>query len=244
MYCDDEDDGLISYLGLYYCSFQHAKWAAWFILLPWLAFLFTTIGVCAGDFFSVNLSSLSSILSMSDTLAGVTLLALGNGSPDIFSTFAAMSSGSPSLAIGELVGAAGFITTVVAGSMAAVKPFKIKKASFIRDAGFLFVTAACLLLVLLTKELHLWQSVAMLVFYAFYVATVMVYHWWLIRKQQPISDRPIAGHSDAENGHVVEFVETQPLLPPTSGRLASTSHAASDSVGPEQSVPGQHIQQI
>ena len=59
-------------------------------------------------------------------MAGVTFLAFGNGSPDVFSRFAAMKSHSGSLAIGELVGAAGFITTVVAGSMALVSHLKLQ----------------------------------------------------------------------------------------------------------------------
>lgn len=46
--------------------------------------------------------------------AGVTFLAFSNGSPDVFSTFAALSHGSGSLAIGELIGAASFIVSVVA----------------------------------------------------------------------------------------------------------------------------------
>ena len=37
-----------------------------------------------------------------------TFLAFGNGSPDVFSTFAAMGSNSGSMAVGELIGAAGF----------------------------------------------------------------------------------------------------------------------------------------
>ncbi|CAG8627356.1 2443_t:CDS:2, partial [Scutellospora calospora] len=46
--------------------------------------------------------------------SGVTFLAFGNGSPDIFSTFSAMTHDSCSLAGGELIGAANFITSVVA----------------------------------------------------------------------------------------------------------------------------------
>lgn len=46
---------------------------------------------------------------------GVTFLALGNGSPDLFSTFSAMHSNLGSLALGELIGAASFIVSVVAG---------------------------------------------------------------------------------------------------------------------------------
>lgn len=94
-----------------------------------------------------------------------------------------MSSGSPNLAIGELVGAASFITTVVTGSMVLFKPFKVNKGPFIRDAGFLLVTAVFILYIILTMELHLWQSVVMLAFYFFYVAFVMGYHRWLIWKE-------------------------------------------------------------
>jgi sodium/potassium/calcium exchanger 6 len=44
----------------------------------------------------------------------VTFLAFSNGSPDVFSTFAALKNDSGSLAIGELIGAASFIVSVVA----------------------------------------------------------------------------------------------------------------------------------
>lgn len=78
-HCQDEDDGRISYLELYYCTIGSAKVGAWFIIIPWAAFLFLTVGITAGDFFAVNLSSIARTLRMSDTFAGVTLLALGNG---------------------------------------------------------------------------------------------------------------------------------------------------------------------
>ena len=73
---------------------------------------------------------------MSESLTGVTFLAFGNGSPDVFSTFAAMGSNSGSLAVGELIGAACFITAVVAGSMALARPFKVARRSFVRDVGY------------------------------------------------------------------------------------------------------------
>lgn len=44
----------------------------------------------------------------------MTFLAFSNGSPDVFSTFSALKSNAGSLAIGELIGAASFIVSVVA----------------------------------------------------------------------------------------------------------------------------------
>ncbi|KAI8455005.1 Pre-ATP-grasp domain-containing protein [Phakopsora pachyrhizi] len=51
-------------------------------------------------------------LSLNENLAGVTFLGFGNGAPDVFSTFVAMRSGTGSLAIGELIGAASFIVLI------------------------------------------------------------------------------------------------------------------------------------
>ena len=73
-----------------------------------LAFLFSFIGITASDFFCPNLSTIASYLGLNESTAGVTFLAFGNGSPDVFSTFAALRGGTFSLAVGELIGAASF----------------------------------------------------------------------------------------------------------------------------------------
>lgn len=181
--CPDEEAGIFSYLSLYYCHLAHAKVFAFAILVLWLALLFSTIGIAASDFFCVNLSTISNLLGMSESLAGVTFLALGNGSPDVFSTFAAFNTNSASLAMGELIGAAGFITAVVAGSMALVRPFKVARRSFVRDVCFFIVAASFSMGFIWDGKLSLWESVTMVGFYIFYVCFVMVWHWWLGRRK-------------------------------------------------------------
>lgn len=117
-------------------------------------------------------------------MAGVTFLAFGNGSPDVFSTFAAMKTNSGSLAVGELIGAAGFITAVVAGSMALVRPFKVARKSFVRDVTFFIVAASFSMVFLADGHLHLWECAVMVAFYVFYVATVVFWHWYLRRRSR------------------------------------------------------------
>lgn len=95
-----------------------------------------------------------------------------------------MSTGSGSLAVGELVGAAGFITAVVAGSMALVRPFKVAKHSFIRDVGFFTVAASFSIYFLHDGELYYWECAVMVAFYIFYVLFVVVSHWWSGRKRR------------------------------------------------------------
>ncbi|KAL3423703.1 sodium/calcium exchanger protein [Phlyctema vagabunda] len=162
---------------------QNAQPFAFVLLALWLALLFSTIGIAASDFFCINLSTIASILGMSESMAGVTFLAFGNGSPDVFSTFAAMNSHSGSLAIGELIGAACFITSVVAGSMALVREFKVGKKTFVRDVGFFIVAASFSMIFLADGNLLLWECCAMIGFYVFYVITVVVWHWYLGRRR-------------------------------------------------------------
>ena len=184
MNCEDEEAGLLSYLQLYYCNLAKAKPLALTILVVWLGLLFSTIGIAASDFFCVNLSTIASILGMSESMAGVTFLAFGNGSPDVFSTFAAMKTHSGSLAVGELIGAAGFITAVVAGSMALVRPFKVARKSFVRDVGFFIVAAAFSMVFLADGRLHTWECAVMVGFYVFYVFVVVAWHWYLKKRSR------------------------------------------------------------
>lgn len=174
--CQDEETGLLSYLSLYYCYLVNFHILAMGILSLWLALLFTTIGIAASDFFCINLNTVASILGLSESIVGTTFLAFGNGSPDFFSTFAAMNSNSGSLAVGELIGAAAFITTIVAGSMALVREFRVGKKNLIRDVGF-FTVAVCLIIKFLADGLlYLWECLVMVGYYLLYVVVVCVWH--------------------------------------------------------------------
>jgi sodium/potassium/calcium exchanger 6 len=206
--CEDDEAGLIHYLSFYYCTPGAARPVAFAILAGWLGLLFTTIGIAASDFFSVNLSTIASVLGLSESLAGVTFLAFGNGSPDVFSTFAAMGSNSGSMAVGELIGAAGFITAVVAGSMALVREFKVSKRTFVRDIVFFIVAISFTMVFLADGELHLWECFAMIGFYLFYVVVVVGWHWLTARRRrQRMRDVASRTHLYGPSGNGSEELE-------------------------------------
>lgn len=217
--CPDEEAGLISYLQLYYCALPNAKPLAFTVLVIWAGLLFSTIGIAASDFLCINLSTIASILGMTESLTGVTFLAFGNGSPDVFSTFAAMRSNSGSLAVGELVGAACFITAVVAGSMALVEPFQVARRSFVRDVGFFAVAASFSLVFLSDGSLRLWECCTMVAFYGFYVIFVVVWHWWLSRRRRiRLSETAARLHQhipDTQELEVPEIEEDEESRPAT-----------------------------
>ncbi|KAF9520833.1 hypothetical protein BS47DRAFT_1311298 [Hydnum rufescens UP504] len=176
----------ITYVQTYFCSSTLARPFIFTILVAWLAFLFSFIGLAASDFFVPNLATLATTFGLDDNVAGVTFLAFGNGSPDLFSTFSAMRSGSGSLAIGELLGAASFIVSVVVGSMCIVNPFKVNSAPFLRDVGFFTVSVALLLAILLDGILHAWEAIILAMLYVFYVLVVVTSTWWENRRGRKI----------------------------------------------------------
>ncbi|KAK1973100.1 sodium/calcium exchanger protein [Colletotrichum sublineola] len=210
-HCADDEAGLFSYLTLYYCSLAKAQSLAFVVLVCWLGLLFTTIGIAASDFFSVNLNTISAILGLSESLAGVTFLAFGNGSPDVFSTFAAMGSNSASMAVGELIGAASFITAVVAGSMALVREFKVGRKTYVRDLSFFIVAVCFTMLFLADGHLHLWECITMICYYMFYVVTVVTWHWYSTRRsQQRAREAAARGHVYGAVGHLGDELAPEP----------------------------------
>ena len=123
----------IPYVSKYFCANSSVRPAIFAGYVVWLLFLFSTLGISASDFFCPNLGTLSRILGLDENVAGVTFLAFGNDSPDVFDTFSAIRTNSGGLAIGELLGAATFVTSCVVGSI--IKPFKVDRAPFLRDVG-------------------------------------------------------------------------------------------------------------
>lgn len=67
---------------------------------------------------------------------GVTLLAFGNGCPDIFSSIAAASDDRPELIVGELLGAGIFCTSIVSGLIFIHGDFKLACRPLLRDTTF------------------------------------------------------------------------------------------------------------
>jgi sodium/potassium/calcium exchanger 6 len=183
--CPTSDTSLsIPYLRIYFCASPTARPFVIVGFLLWLGFLFSTLGISASDFFCPNLATIAQLLSLDEHVAGVTLLAFGNGSPDVFATFVALRTNAGSLAIGELLGAASFIISCVVGSMCIIKPFRVHRGPFLRDATFFAVAITTLLVILYDGWIHAWEAALLVVLYLAYVFTVIVGSWWDRRREK------------------------------------------------------------
>ncbi|KAF9123130.1 hypothetical protein BGW39_009237 [Mortierella sp. 14UC] len=202
-FCRDHQAGLINYMHLYFCNLDHMHALALIIMGAWMVFLFALIGVTASDFFCPNLNTISKKLHLSESMAGVTFLAFGNASPDIFSTFSAVGTGSGTLAVGEVVGASSFITSIVIGSMAIVKPFKVSRAPFLRDMIFFTGCILFILYMVLDRKITFVQSVILIVAYVVYVALVVFGNWKQQREESWLqTDSETGSEYSRESAHV------------------------------------------
>ncbi|KAK6465178.1 Sodium/calcium exchanger protein-domain-containing protein [Scheffersomyces coipomensis] len=177
--CLIEDIGIINYLDIYYCQIPNLTLISLSLIIGSLVLFFIALGLTASDYLCPNLYTLSKFLKLSDNFAGLTLLALGNGAPDVLSTYKAMSLDSGSLAISELFGASLFITTVVIGAMAIVHPFKVPKRSFIRDVGFYLLIVCLIGLSMFVFSFSIIVCIVLVVAYAVYVSVVILDHSYL-----------------------------------------------------------------
>jgi sodium/potassium/calcium exchanger 6 len=139
--------------------------------------LFITLGITASEYLCPNLDTIAKFFQLSENLTGVTLLAIGNGSPDVISTLESIKLGSANLAIGELIGAALFITGVVIGSMAIVSPFKVVKRPFVRDSMFLLFGVVITIWILSDGVITVMEGLVMILIYTAYVILVVCWDW-------------------------------------------------------------------
>ena len=102
-HCNDTD-GYLNYVEILYCDFDGSEaYLAIFTFALWICILFIGLGVSADDYFCPNLAIISKTLRLSHNIAGVTILAFGNGAPDIFSALASVNQARPELLLGKVL---------------------------------------------------------------------------------------------------------------------------------------------
>lgn len=137
------------------------------------------LGSTADQYLSPALEAISDKLSCSESIAGVTLLALGNGAPDVFAAIAAGGDESGlNLQVSSLIGSSFFIITVVMGLViysAEGKTIKLSRNFMIRDLVFLLITCAYLLIILLGfQKFTLAISSGFIIIYIVFVIVVVI----------------------------------------------------------------------
>nr|UJH94554.1 ST.18 [Starmerella bombicola] len=163
---------LVHYASLTYCTLQSA-FAQIALLSTLVLFYFAAMGIAAFDYLSPNLTHLAEVSGLSQSLMGVTVLAFGNGSVDVFGAVAALHAGEGGMAFGEIMGGALFVCTFVIGSMAVIQPFTIEPQYTLRDSAVLAVCVIYTMIIVLDGVITLLEALVGLCLYIGYAVFVV-----------------------------------------------------------------------
>uniref|UniRef100_A0ABD2XKR0 Sodium/calcium exchanger membrane region domain-containing protein n=1 Tax=Trichogramma kaykai TaxID=54128 RepID=A0ABD2XKR0_9HYME len=170
-------DSFLPYPTWLFCYFgtQNMLWfyLGLLALFCWLLYLFLILGTTSDNFFCPSLSVIAAVLRLSENIAGVTILAFGNGAPDIFTSLVS-NEGERLIMFTELIGAGVFVTAIIAGSVAVFAPFRLVPRYFLRDALFYTLTAAWICYIIADHWIYLWEAVGCILLYVLFIIVVVV----------------------------------------------------------------------
>jgi hypothetical protein len=144
------------------------------LLFLWLILLLYLLGSTAEGHFCPALAHISDTLRLSPDVAGITILAFGNGAADVFSIFAGVQQNNFNIALNEVTGSGAFVTMFVVSAVALVSTASLERYPFIRDATLYLVAQGGLIGIVFDGKIELWESCCLLAFYFSYVAFVII----------------------------------------------------------------------
>ncbi|XP_068085187.1 sodium/potassium/calcium exchanger 1 [Anabrus simplex] len=123
--------------------------------------------------FCPNLEVIAKSLNLSEATAGVTILAFGNGSPDIFTSIAGVPRGHVELIFCEIIGGGIFITTVLVGTICIKYPLNIVRRILMRDVFFYLLSLGWTYYTFSKHYVTIYDTGGYLVLYGVYLLAVI-----------------------------------------------------------------------
>jgi len=145
-----------------------------------------------GDkYFVPSLDKISKVLNLSHDMAGATLMAAGSSAPEIFVAVMALfkPGNHGDLGVGTIVGSAIFNLLAIIGVAGIVKKSVIAWQPVVRDLLFYAISIIAFYLVLKNGRITLYESIAFILMYVFYVYSVINWKKWF--KYEEIDLEPV-----------------------------------------------------
>lgn len=132
-------------------------------------------GIILGGQLVVNSAkTLAAIWGMSETLIGLTIVAIGTSLPELVTSIVASSKGQNGMAIGNVVGSNIFNLLLILGVSGSLHPIVINVASFVDLGMLLGVSMIAYAFVCSGRRVNRVEGVVMILMYAAYTAYAIV----------------------------------------------------------------------
>ena len=175
-----KDNCFFSYFSLLefnYCTINNNTWLTYLLLIIILILCFYFLSSTGNDYLAPALGIISEKLNLSQNLAGLTLLALGNQAPDVIVAFVAGEDENEGVetSLGSLLGGGLIVVAIVLSTVVMYgKEVTVVPANFLRDIGVYFIALCYVCLLGYFEKIYLWQSFVFFLFYIIYVIICFV----------------------------------------------------------------------
>lgn len=155
-------------------------------VLSWAkSIVFIVLGVAAiiggGQLVVNSAKTIALALGMSETLVGLTVVAIGTSLPELVTSIVAARKGDSGIAMGNVIGSNLFNILFILGMAGVIKPMTADAAFFI-DTGILLGISALMLLFAFTKrKISRVEGITCVLLYVAYTAYIIMraYHIWI-----------------------------------------------------------------
>ena len=146
-------------------------------LLPiWKCLLFIIGGMIAikygGDFVVNGASAIASSLGLSQTLIGLTIIAMGTSLPELVTSIVAAKKDEVDMAVGNVIGSNIFNILLVLGVAAAISPVGFMMENMIDIAFLILVSVMTLIFAWTSQKINRKEGILMLLIYAAYMVYI------------------------------------------------------------------------
>ena len=175
-----KDNCFFSYFSLLrfnYCVINAHSWFTFILLILIIVLCFYFLSTTGNIYLAPALGIISEKLNLSQNLAGITLLALGNQSPDVIVAFVAGEDENEGVetSLGSLLGG-GFIVVALVLSTVVMygREVTVVPSNFLRDIGIYIISLSYICLLGYLGRIYLCQSFVFFILYILYVIICFV----------------------------------------------------------------------
>ena len=148
------------------------------ILPMWKCLLFIVGGMIAikfgGDFVVDGASSIAAGFGLSQTLIGLTIVALGTSLPELVTSIVAARKDEVDMALGNVIGSNIFNILLILGVAAAISPITFLMENIIDIVILIVMSLVVWIFAWTSKEINRKEGIAMLLMYAVYMVYICI----------------------------------------------------------------------
>jgi cation:H+ antiporter len=141
----------------------------------YILIVIASIGVLAvsAKYLIDSILTLSQLLGIASSVLTITVVAFGTSLPEILTSIAAVKRGNHGMAVGNVLGSNTFNLLLIAGVPALITPLQIHPETFAIGLPFLVIATFIAIFVMFDNRIRRWEGVAMLFFYAVFIAKII-----------------------------------------------------------------------